>query len=134
LIFYYGREHKVFIDNHTIEVQGSSFRALKLVRVAINNAEPIELTPRQRDLVKVAGPSFKFRVEVMDEFGENVEKTIERELNPGFEKDMMLSLPLLASERSDYILPPPVYTPPTERETAAGDEESLFPKEENDIK
>jgi hypothetical protein len=48
----------------------------------------------------------------MDAFGEEVEKIIERELRPGFSKDMMLSLPLLAAEREDYILPPPALQAP----------------------
>ncbi|GHT00284.1 hypothetical protein AGMMS50276_25670 [Synergistales bacterium] len=106
-LFYIGREHKVFLDNKTIEMEGQSFRALKFVRVSVAGKDPIELMPRDRDLLAVVGPSFKLKVEVMDEFGEDVEKTIERELKPGFDKDMMLSMPLLAADRDDYILPPP---------------------------
>ena len=130
LVFYFGREHQVFIDNNTIEIEGSRFRALRSVRVTINNGQPIELMQRERDLVKVVGPTFKFKVEVMDNFGENVEKTIEGNLRPGFSKNLMLSLPLIASDRDDYILPPPVYVPPSpsvkEAETEVVVEESVL--------
>ena len=125
-LFYIGREHQVFLDNKTIEVEGQSFRALKFVRITVEpnsakNASPIELMPRDRDLVKVVGPSFHLKVEVMDEFGEEVERVIEKDLTPGFSKDMMLSMPLLAADRDDYILPPPTgQAPPPEPETPPG--------------
>ncbi|GHS91676.1 hypothetical protein AGMMS49957_18510 [Synergistales bacterium] len=122
-LFYIGREHKVFLDNKTIEVDGQSFRALKFVRVTVANKEPVELMPRDRDLSTVIGPSFKLKVEVMDEFGEDVEKTIEKELKPGFDKDMMLSMPLLAADRDDYILPAPtVQAPPSAEDVKPADE------------
>jgi len=121
-LFYYGREHKIFIDNKTIQVEDKSFRALKLVRVTVNDAPPVEMTQRERDVVKVLGPSFKLKVEVMDEFGEEVEKEMERELNIGFKKNVMLSIPLMASDWDDYILPPPVIQPiSSEPEIPAGD-------------
>ena len=126
LLFYFGREHRIFLDNKTIDdVEGNSYRALKFVRVSVNDSSQIELLPRDRDLVKVAGPSFRFKVEVMDDFGEEVEKVIEREFRLGFDKDVMFSLPLLASDRDDYVLPPPtIQTPSSEQETpdAAGEE------------
>jgi hypothetical protein len=122
-LFYIGREHKVFLDNKTIEVEGQSFRALKFVRVTVADNPSVELMPRDRDLSKVVGPSFKLKVEVLDEFGEEVEKTIEKELKPGFDKDMMLSMPLLAADRNDYILPAPtVQAPPPESDAKPADE------------
>ena len=133
LLFYIGREHQIFIDNRSIEVENESFRALKFVRVTVNDAPPVELMPRDRDLVKVVGPSFRFKVEVMDEFGEEVEKVMERELRLGFAKDVMLSMPLMASDRDDWMLPPPtVQAPPPERETPAAGEEGLIPEESGD--
>ena len=131
-LFYIGREHQIFIDNKTIELEGRSFRALKFVNVSVNDASPIELQARERDLVKVVGPTFRFKVEVMDEYGEEIEKVIEKELKLGFAKDVMLSIPLMASDRDDWILPPPtVQAPPSERETPVAGEERLIP-EEND--
>ncbi|MDR3231347.1 MAG: hypothetical protein LBT65_07895 [Synergistaceae bacterium] len=118
-LVYIGREHQVFLDNKTIEAGGQSFRALKFVKISVNGGEPIELMPRDRDLALVVGPAFKIRVEVMDEWGEEVEKTIDRKLTPGFSRDMMLSMPLLAAEREDWILPSP-----TAQQTAAAANEA----------
>ena len=128
-LFYIGREHQIFIDNKTIEVEGSSFRALKFIMVSVNGASPIELMARDRDLVKVVGPSFSFKLEVMDEYGEEVEKVIEKEFRLDFAKDVMLSMPLMAADRDDYILPPPTIQAPSEQDTpTVGDE--LTPPEE----
>ncbi|MCL1941625.1 MAG: hypothetical protein FWG09_06755 [Synergistaceae bacterium] len=133
-LFYIGREHQIFIDNKTIELEDESFRALKFVRVSVNDASPIELMARERDLVKVVGPSFMFRVEVMDEYGEEVEKVIEKELRLGFGKNVMLSMPLLALDRDDYILPPPtLQAPPPEQDTPPGGDEGLIPTGEMEM-
>jgi hypothetical protein len=106
-LFYIGREHRVFLDNKTIEAGGETFRALAFVRVSVAGNPTVELMPRDRDVAAAAGPRFTVRVEVMDEFGEEVEKVIEKEIAPGFSGDMMLSLPLLAAGRDDFVLPPP---------------------------
>jgi hypothetical protein len=110
-LFYVGREHQVFLDNKTIEVGGQSFRALKFVKVSVAEKPSIELMPRDRDVTAAVGPRFTVKVEVMDEFGEEVEKVIEKEIAPGFTGNMMLSLPLLAAERDDFVLPPPTGAP-----------------------
>ena len=129
-LFYIGREHQIFIDNKTIEVEGASFRALKLIMVSVNGASPIELMARDRDLVKVVGPSFRFKLEVMDEYGEDVEKVIEKEFRLDFAKDVMLSMPLMAAERDDYILPPPtVQAPPPEQDAPVVEDDLLTPPE-----
>ena len=129
-LFYIGREHQIFIDNRTIELEDGSFRALRFIMVSVNGASPIELMARDRDLVKVVGPSFRFKLEVMDEYGEEVEKVIEKELRLGFAKDVMLSMPLMAADRNDYILPPPtVQAPPPEQDTPAPEEELSSPGE-----
>jgi hypothetical protein len=106
-LFYIGREHQVFLDNKTVEAGGKSFRALAFVRVSVAGKPSVELLPRDRDVTAAAGPRFTVRVEVMDEFGEEVEKVVEKEITPGFSGDMMISLPLLAAGRDDFVLPPP---------------------------
>jgi hypothetical protein len=110
-LFYIGREHQVFLDNKTIESGGQSFRALPFVRVSVAGKPPVELMPRDRDVAAATGPRFTVKVEVMDEFGEDVEKVIEKDLTPGFSGDLMLSLPLLAAGRNDFTLPPPGASP-----------------------
>ena len=110
-LFYIGREHQVFLDNKTIEVGGQSFRALAFVKVSVAGKPPVELMPRDRDVTAAVGPRFTVTVEVMDEFGEEVEKVIEKEMSPGFSWNMMLSLPLLAAGRDDFVLSPPTAAP-----------------------
>jgi hypothetical protein len=117
-LFYIGREHQVFLDNRTIEAGGQSFRALPFVKVSVAGKPPIELMPRDRDVMTAVGPRFTVRAEVMDEFGEEAERTVEREIAPGFSGNMMLSLPLLAAGRDDFILPPPTAGAPPARPEA----------------
>ena len=113
--FYMGREHQIFLENRTVEANGRSFRALELVRVTVDGARPIEMMPRERDLVRVIGPSFRLKVEVLDAFGDETEKLIEMDIKLGFTRDIMISMPLLAAHRKDYILPPPaLLAPPSE--------------------
>lgn len=122
-LFYVGREHQVLLDNKAIELEGTTFKALQEVRVSVNGAEPVELYPRDRDMVKVVGPAFSLRVEIEDP-GSDVE-LVEREVRVGFGKDLMLSFPLMAASR-DFILPPPAsqQTPAPE---AAASEDALAP-------
>jgi hypothetical protein len=123
-LFYVGREHQIFIDNKTIELENSSFRALKFIRVSVNDGTPIELMARDRDLMKVVGPSFRFKLEVLDEYGEEVENIIEKDLRLDFTKDIMLSMPIMAAGREDYILPPPtIQTSPPEQDPPTVEEQ-----------
>ena len=123
-LFYVGREHQVLLDNKTIEADGKTFRAMEQVNVSVNGGDPVELLARDRDVVKTVGPSFSLRVEVLDSMGGDVERTIELKMTPGFGKDMMLSLPLLAAGREDFLLPPPEVqvSAPSEPEASGGGE------------
>ena len=68
-LFYVGREHRIFLDNKTIEADGKTFRAMEQVNVSVNGGAPVELLARDRDVVKTVGPSFSLRVEVLDSMG-----------------------------------------------------------------
>ncbi|MCR5346709.1 MAG: hypothetical protein K6E38_02950 [Fretibacterium sp.] len=106
-LFYIGREHRVFLDNKSIERDGKNFRALEQVNVSVNGGDPIELLARDRDVAVTVGPKFSIKVEVLDSMGGDVARTVEMTMEPGFGKDMMISLPLLNAARGDFILPPP---------------------------
>ena len=84
----------------------------------------MELLARDRNIVKTVGPSFSLRVEVLDSISSDVERTIELRMTPGFGKDMMLSLPLLAAGRENFLLPPPEVqvSAPSEPEASGGGE------------
>ena len=106
-LFYIGREHQIFLDNKSIERDGQNFRALAQVNVSVNGGPTLELFPRDREIARVVGPDFTLKVEVLDSLGGDVEKTFELEMRPEFDKDLMISLPLLAAGRDDYVLPAP---------------------------
>ncbi|MBQ9565078.1 MAG: hypothetical protein IJU98_05770 [Synergistaceae bacterium] len=111
-LFYIGREHQVFLDNKSIERDGKNFRALEQVNVSVNGGTPVELLARDRDVAVTVGPKFSLRVEILDSMGGDVERVVELSLEPGFDKDLMVSLPLLAALRADFILPPPAVAAP----------------------
>ena len=117
-LFYIGREHRVFLDNKSIERDGKNFRALEQVNVSINGGEPIELLARDRDVAVTVGPKFSLKVEFLDSMGGDVERVVEMTLEPGFDKDLMLSMPLLNAARGDFILPPPAAAAPKPEEPA----------------
>ena len=106
-LFYIGREHQIFFDNKTIERDGKTFRALEQVNVSVDGGTPMELFPRDREIARAVGPVFTLKVEVLDSLGGDVEKTFEIEMRPEFDKDLMISLPLMAADRDDYVLPAP---------------------------
>ena len=127
-LFYVGREHQIFLDNKTIEADGKTFKAMEQVNVSVNGGDPVELFARDRDVVKVVGPSFSLRVKALDSMGGDVERTIELRMTPGFGKDMRLSLPLLAAGREDFLLPPPEVQAFAQSEPAALGGEAAMPR------
>lgn len=127
VLFYVGREHRVFLDNKTIEVDGKTFKALEQVNVTIGRGEPIELLARDRDVVETVGPSFEVKVEILDSLGGDVERTLELTLTPGFGKDLLISLPLLAAGRDDFVLPSPALQPSAPSEPSGTEKEAMSP-------
>ena len=102
LLFYIGREHRVFLDNKTV----NEYKALPQINVSINGGEVAELMPRDRDMRKVVGPKFELKAELFDDKGE-ITDTFTRIITVGCRKDIMISLPILAGESEDFILPSP---------------------------
>ncbi|MBR1672866.1 MAG: hypothetical protein IJ702_08060 [Fretibacterium sp.] len=128
-LFYIGREHQIFLDNKSIERDGKNFRALEQVNVSVKSkshgdawGEPIELLARDRDVVVTVGPKFSLKAEILDSMGGDVERVIEITLEPGFQKDLMLSLPLLNAARGDFILPSPGGVPVPEEPAPAAEQ------------
>ncbi len=101
-LFYIGREHRIFLDNKTV----NGYNALEQVNVSLNGGEIAELTPRDRDMLKVVGPEFELKAEILDGNGETV-STITRKIVIGCSKDIMISLPVLAGGSEDFLVPAP---------------------------
>ena len=102
LMFWIGREHKVYLDNKTL----GDFAALEQVNVSVNGGEAAELMARERDVRTAVGPEFELRAEVFNEDGDVV-NTITRTVRPGCSKDIMISLPALAGGSEEFIVPAP---------------------------
>ena len=129
-LFYIGREHQIFLDNKSIERDGKNFRALEQANVSVDGGPAIELLARDRDVAVSVGPKFTIRVEVLDSLGGDVEHVVELALEPGFAKDLMVSIPLLVAGRDDFILPPPggVAAPASAETPQRGSDNALAPE------
>ncbi len=132
LLFYYGRQHKVVIDNRTVETpDGQSFRALPGARVGVEVADlergqtpppqapplisfrfwplpdqsvgqAVEMTPRERIMVKVIGPSFNLKADVFNNMGETTE-SLDVNIHLGTKRDAMVRLVKLANDLPDHL-------------------------------
>lgn len=109
LLYYYGKEHEILLDNKTVEINGQSYKAVEFVRITINEdaEKPIELYGKERDVVKVSGPSHRIKVEIVDEDSDKVIKTEERDFNFGKISSLMISIPAVAEKAPDVYLPLP---------------------------
>ena len=101
-LFYIGREHKIYLDNKAM----NDYKPFEQVNVSINGGEAAELMPRDRDMRKVVGPKFELKAEVFDDKGE-ITDTITRIITVGCSKDVMISLPVLAADSDDFMMPAP---------------------------
>ena len=109
LLYYYGKEHEILLDNKTVEINGRSYEAAEFARITVNGDEmkALELYSNERNLVKVAGPKHTFKVEIVDENTEKVIKSEERTFNFGRTSSFMISVPALAEKAQDVYLPLP---------------------------
>ena len=109
VLFYFGKEHEILFDNKTVDIEGKTYEAVKYVRVTVNGDEKgsLELTAKDRDMVKVKGPKHTIKVEIVDEDTEKVIKTEERIFNFGRTSSFMISVPAVAEKAPDVYLPLP---------------------------
>ncbi len=97
-----GMEHKIYLDNKAM----NGNNPLEQVNVSINGGDSVELMARDRDMSKVVGPEFVLKAEILDADGE-IDNTITRTIRIGVSKDIMISLPTLASGSGDFVIPAP---------------------------
>ena len=83
LLYYYGKEHEVLLDNKTVNIGGQTYEAAEFVRITVNGDtdKQIELYAKERDMVKVTGPRHTIKVEIVDEDSDEVLRTEERVLD-----------------------------------------------------
>ena len=97
-----GKRHTVVFDNQELSRQGVVFPAVKGARVAVGGTV-IEVDAEDRGAAEVVGMNHAIVFEIRDEKGSVVRK-IDVPLRLGFEKMVILSLPLLAKGAHDPFL------------------------------
>ncbi len=128
LLYYYGKEHEVLLDNKTVNIGGQTYAAAEFVRITVNGDtdKQIELYAKERDMVKVTGPRHTIKVEIVDEDSDEVLRTEERVLDLGKASSVMISVPAVAEKAPDVYLPLPgtmTQAPEPETSTEAATEE-----------
>lgn len=65
-----GRGHTVYLDNKTLEYNGTEYKAFSHVDVSVKSADKlIKLDPRDRGMAKCIGQNFQMLLTVTDEKG-----------------------------------------------------------------
>jgi hypothetical protein len=91
-LFTSGRQHQMFVDNKTVELEGKAYEPAALVRVGFNGGEPLELASGDRDVTQVVGPSHTVKIEVLNESGDVVQ-TLDGDFKWVSTKKGMFSVP-----------------------------------------
>ena len=78
----------------------------------------MEFYPDDRDVIKLAGPSHKIKLSVVNEDTEEVIKTVERSFNFGTTGKLMISLPAIIENAPDVNIPLPNLQSDAEEEEA----------------
>lgn len=100
-LFYSGKGHTLLLDNKTIEINSSEYKALDFVDVKIDSGEFSELLKRDRTKELVAGQKHKITVNYMDM---GVEKEIQKTFKLKVGDPMyLLSIPALIAEDDDWL-------------------------------
>lgn len=102
-LYRHGKGFDLLVDNKTVTIGEKSYRALSLVRVSIDEGEPLELMKRDRDVISVVGYTHRIKVEVLD-MDEDVVQSVEKEFKLTRETGDLLSIPALVGGESDWIL------------------------------
>lgn len=98
-----GKGFDLLLDNKTVTIGEKTYHALSLVRVSINDSEPLELMKRDRDVISVVGYTHRIKVEILD-MDEDVVKTVEKEFRLDRAAGDLLSLPALVAGEPDWII------------------------------
>ncbi len=98
-----GKGYVLLLDNRTVEVEGVSRPALEVVRVQVDGQEPIELYPRDRDMVQVTGAAHRITVTVYSRTGQELQTRQARFRIPGGATRYLISLPAFVAGAREWI-------------------------------
>ena len=103
-LYSYGKQHTIYIDNRTIEIDGTSYRALDWAEVSVDGGSSAEYSPRTRRQETVMRQ--KHTIHVVYEDKNFNEITFDAEFSiPINESQIVLSLPALIAglDESQYL-------------------------------
>ena len=95
-LYNYGKQHTVYIDNRTIEIDGVSYKALDWAEVSVDGGESEEYSPRTRREATVMRQKHSIHVLYEDEDFNQFEYDAEFSI-PLNETYIVLSLPALVA-------------------------------------
>ncbi len=95
-LYHYGKQHTIYVDNRTTEIDGVSYKALEWAEVSVDGMEAEEYSPRTRREATVTRQKHTIHVLYEDEDFNQFE--IEAEFSvPLNENQVVLSLPALVA-------------------------------------
>lgn len=95
IMLFIGRKHIVYVDNKTIEYEGSSYSAIYKVEVSARNNDKKKLYARERGELVMKGQGTTLHL-VITEVKGGSEKSIDYKLNVPFGKDaVVINIPAL---------------------------------------
>ena len=95
-LYHYGKQHTVYIDNRTIEIDGQSYKALDWAEVSVDGGDSQEYSPRTRREATVLRQKHSIHVVYEDEDFNQFEVDVEFKV-PVNETQVVLSLPALVA-------------------------------------
>ena len=103
-LYHYGKQHTVYVDNRTIEIDGVSYKALDWAEVSVDGRDSQEYSPRTRREETVIRQKHTIHVVYEDEDFNQFEVDAEFTV-PLNETQVVLSLPALVAglEEDQYI-------------------------------
>ncbi len=106
-IFLYisGRGYDLIFDNQTVVLNGVTYEAKGIVRVYVDEQEPLQLWIDDRDISSVIGKKHQIRIELLDENEEEVINVMEKSFKIDAKKGTLFSVPALLGGSSDWVIP-----------------------------
>lgn len=100
LLYFTGKEHEIFIDNKSININGIEYSYIDTSNIKINNQEFVEVKKNKRKKIIAVGPNHKITLEYKNSQGELI--SIEKPIKLGFKGDIIINIPALINNK-DFI-------------------------------
>ena len=95
-LYHYGKQHNIYVDNRTIEIDGVEYKAIEWAEVSVDGRDAKEYYPRTRQEEVVQRQKHSIHILYEDEDFNQFEVDAEFTI-PLNEKEIVLSLPALVA-------------------------------------